>query len=86
MTTLAAMTRLLSPKIIASLLFKRGIKWRECLLFNYKVRLKAQTGQKSHPRTMDWILGCNCEYNLDCSIAPYGREKSRVTVRTVDDT
>ena len=74
MITLAAMTRLLSPKIIASLLFKRGIKWRECLLLSYKVRLEAQTGQKSN-LTRDWILGCNCEYNLDCSIAPYGGEE-----------
>jgi hypothetical protein len=39
-------TRLLSPPdysrwIIASLLFKIGIKWRQSLLLNYKVRLEA---------------------------------------------
>jgi hypothetical protein len=37
--------RLLSARIIASVLFKIGIKWREWLLLNYKVRLGGPTGQ-----------------------------------------
>jgi hypothetical protein len=48
MTTVAAMTRLLSPKIIASLLFKRGIKGRERLLLSYKVRVRDPSGTKSN--------------------------------------
>jgi hypothetical protein len=70
--------RLLSPSIIASGLFKIGIKWRERLLLNYKVRLEAQTGQKSN-LDRDWILGWNREYNRDCSIAPYGGSGGRVS-------
>jgi len=45
---------LLSPSIIANLLFKRGIKWIERLLLSYKVRLEARAGQ-SRPKR-DWIL------------------------------
>ena len=63
-------TRLLSPLSIASLLFKIGIKWRQRLLFSYKVRLTARAGQVEPGQ--DWILGLNREYNRDCSIAPHG--------------
>jgi hypothetical protein len=63
-------TRLLSCRIIASVLFKIGIKWTERLLLNYKVRLEARMGQKTN-LDRDWILGWNREYNRDCSIAPY---------------
>ena len=64
-------TRLLSAESIASVLFKIGIKWREWLLFNYKVRLATQAGQTSY-LDRDWIPDWNREYNRDCSIAPYG--------------